>query len=68
LNAVKDIPSFFSGAWNSSPFLTLTNPDTGGSWKQYVEGTFIGTGNDTLIFTFRDDPGYIALDNVVVSQ
>jgi hypothetical protein len=27
-----------------------------------------GTGSDTLTFAFRDDPGWMALDNVAVTQ
>ena len=66
LNAVGDNPSFFNGYWGIPLFVSLANPNTGGVWKQYVYGPFPGTGADTLKFTFRDDPGYIALDHVSV--
>src|ERR1019366_6408898 len=65
LNAVGDNPSFFNGYWDTPQFVSLTNPLTRG-WTRYVYGPFTGTGNDTLMFTFRDAPGWIALDNVSV--
>jgi len=38
-----------------------------GDWTQF---SFVetGTGSDTLMLSFRDDPGYIALDNISVSS
>lgn len=68
LNAVGDVPSFFGASWDMTPFLSLSNPTTGGVWTEYVRGAFTAVGNDTLTFTVMDDPGYIALDNVVVSS
>jgi hypothetical protein len=73
LNAVGDNPSDFNAFWDGTEFLSLTDPNTGGTgtasmWKQFVYGPFSGTGSDTLTFSFRDDPGYIALDNVQVSD
>jgi hypothetical protein len=65
LNAVGDNPSFFKGYWDTPQFVSLTNPLTRG-WTRYMYGPFTGTGTDTLMFTFRDDPGWIALDNVSV--
>jgi hypothetical protein len=66
LNAVGDHPSDFSGYWDGSQFVSLTDPTTGNLWQRFVYGTFTGTGSDTLTFSFRDDPGFIALDNVSV--
>ena len=66
LNAVGDNPSFFNGYWDSTQFVSLTNPNTGRVWTPYVYGPFTGMGTDTLMFTFRDDPGWIALDHVTV--
>lgn len=64
--AVGDNPSDFSVTWDGTQLLSLTNPDTGGTWTQYsYQAT--GTGSDTVTFAFRDDPGYMALDNVSVS-
>lgn len=67
LAAVGDNPSDFTASWDGSQAITLTNPNTGGVYQQY-SFTETGTGNDTITFSFRDDPGYIALDNVSVTQ
>jgi hypothetical protein len=66
LNAVGDDPSDFSASWNGTQLLSLTDPNTGGTWTQYSYST-TGTGTDTISFSFRDDPAFIALDNVSVS-
>ena len=65
-NAVGDDPSDFSANWNGTNLLALTDPNTGGTWTQYSYNV-VGTGSDTIQFAFRDDPGYMALDNVSVS-
>ncbi|HUI84136.1 MAG TPA: PEP-CTERM sorting domain-containing protein [Candidatus Binatia bacterium] len=61
-----DDPSDFSAFWNGTPVLSLTDPNTGAQWtlESFME---TGTGHDTISFSFRDDPAYIALDNVSVS-
>ncbi|HUI84138.1 MAG TPA: PEP-CTERM sorting domain-containing protein [Candidatus Binatia bacterium] len=61
-----DNPSDFSASWDGSPVLSLTNPNTGGVWtlESFME---TGTGHDTISFSFRDDPAFMALDNVSVS-
>ncbi len=66
LNAVGDDPSDFSASWNGTQLLSLSDPNTGGAWTQYSYST-TGTGTDTISFAFRDDPAFIALDNVSVS-
>ena len=65
--AVGDNPSDFSASWDGTPLLSLANPNTGGIWTQYTYQV-TGTGSDTLSFAFRDDPAYIALDNVSVTE
>jgi hypothetical protein len=66
--SVGDNPSTFSASWDGNTVLSLTNPDTGANWTEY-SFTETGTGNDTISFSFRDDPAYMALDNVsVVAQ
>jgi len=65
LAAVGDNPSDFSATWDGSQAISLTNPNTGGAWQQY-SFTETGTGSDTITLSFRDDPEYIALDNVSV--
>jgi PEP-CTERM motif len=65
--SVGDNPSDFSVKWDNTTLLSLSNPATGSNWTQYTyEAT--GTGTDTLTFAFRDDPAYMALDNVSVTQ
>lgn len=65
--SVGDSPSDFSVSWDGTPLLSLSNPNTGANWTQYTY-TATGTGSDTLSISFRDDPGYMALDNVSVTQ
>jgi len=66
LAAVGDDPSDFSAQINGVNVYSQTDPNTGGAWTQFTFN-FTGTGNDTISFAFRDDPAYIALDNVSVS-
>ncbi len=65
LASVGDDPSNFSALWDGTPVLSLTDPNTG---TGFTEESFsvTGTGSDTIQFDFRDDPAYIALDDVVV--
>jgi len=65
LASVGDDPSDFSALWDGAPLVSLTNPNTGNAFTQY-SFSVTGTGSDTLQFAFRDDPAYIALDDVVV--
>ena len=65
--SVGDNPSDFSAYWDGTQLLSLTNPNTGVNWTQFSY-TMTGTGSDTIQFNFRDDPAWMALDNVVVSQ
>ena len=64
--SVGDSPSDFSVLWDGAPVLSLTNPNTGANWAQYTF-TVTSTGTDTLTFSFRDDPAYLALDNISVT-
>jgi hypothetical protein len=65
--SVGDDPSDFSASWDGTPLLSLTNPNTGANWSEFTYSV-TGTGSDTIQFAFRDDPGYMALDNVSVVQ
>ena len=66
--SVGDNPSDFSAYWDGGiPLLSLTNPNTGANWSEYSYSV-TGTGSDTIQFAFRDDPAYMVLDNVSVSQ
>jgi hypothetical protein len=66
LASVGDNPSSFSASWDGTQVLSLTNPDTGANWTEF-SFTETGTGNDSITFSFRDDPAFIALDNVSVA-
>jgi len=61
-----DNPSDFSAYWNGTQLLSLTNPNTGINWTEFSYAV-TGTGSDTIQFNFRDDPAWMALDNVSVS-
>jgi len=65
--SVGDNPSDFTASWDGTPVLALTNPNTGANWTQYTF-TETGTGSDTISFAFRDDPAFMALDNVSVTE
>ncbi|MGD0000496.1 MAG: carbohydrate binding domain-containing protein [Bryobacteraceae bacterium] len=65
LDAVGDGTSDFSAYWNTDVLMSVGNPNTGDVWTQYLF-TVIGTGSDTIQLNFRDDPAYIALDDIVV--
>ncbi|HEX4155075.1 MAG TPA: PEP-CTERM sorting domain-containing protein [Acidobacteriaceae bacterium] len=60
-------PNDFSAWIDGTELLSLTDiPSTSGSYDLYSY-TFTGTGSDTVTFDDRDDPGYLALDDVSVS-
>jgi hypothetical protein len=65
--SVGDNPSDFKVSWDGTQLLSLSNPNTGVAWSQYSYSV-TGTGSDTIQFSFADNPGYMALDNVSVSQ
>jgi len=67
LAANGDSPSSFSASWDGTQLVSLTDPNTGAQWQQYTFTT-TGTGHDTITFAIQDDPAYIALDNVSVTQ
>jgi hypothetical protein len=67
LNAVGDDPSDFSASWDGTTLYSQADPNTGGNWTQF-SFSVTGTGSDTIMFAFDDDPAYIALDNVSVSS
>jgi hypothetical protein len=62
-----DNPSDFSVLWDGAPLLSLTNPNTGVNWLLFSLQA-MGTGTDTLTFNFADNPAYMALDNVSVTE
>jgi len=59
-------PSSFLVQWNGATVESLVNP-AGSGWSVHsFLVTANGTGANTLAFTFRDDPGFLLLDNVGV--
>jgi hypothetical protein len=66
LASVGDDPSNFSAYWNGTQLLSLTDPNSGAAYTLYTYSV-TGTGTDTLQFDFRDDPAYLALDDISVS-
>jgi hypothetical protein len=64
--SVGDSPSDFSASWDGTSLLNLTNPNTGANWTEFSFDV-VGTGSDTISFSGRDDPAWMALDNVSVS-
>ena len=65
LNAVGDNPSHFAASWDGTALYDQRNPTTDNVWTQFSFDV-VGTGSDTISFAFRDDPAYIALDNISV--
>ena len=64
--SVGDSPSSFTASWDGTNLINLTDPNTGAGWTRF-SFTETGTGSDTISFSFQDDPGYLALDNVSVA-
>jgi hypothetical protein len=59
-------PSDFSASFNGVQLYSVTNPAASG--YQFLTFTATATGSSTqLEFSFRDDPGYLLLDDVVVT-
>ncbi|HLI64669.1 MAG TPA: PEP-CTERM sorting domain-containing protein [Terriglobales bacterium] len=65
--SVGDNPSSFTAMWDGTQVLNLSNPNTGANWSQFTF-TETGTGSDSITFSFQDNPGWMALDNVSVTQ
>ncbi len=60
-------PNDFDAEINGVPLFSQTNiPSTGATYTLYAE-SFVGTGSDALTFSFRNDPGYLALDDISVT-
>lgn len=65
--SVGDSPSDFTASWDGTPVLSLTDPNTGSTFTQFTYSV-VGTGADTIQFSFRDDPAYTALDDIAVTS
>jgi hypothetical protein len=66
LQAFGDDVSNFSAFWDGTQVFSQTDPNTGGIWTNF-SFTETGTGSDTILFSYRDDPAFLSLDNVSVS-
>jgi FecR protein len=59
-------PNDFSGSWGGSTFFSQTNIPAG-NWLNLSFTTDVATGTSTVLrFGFRDDPGFLGLDDVSV--
>jgi hypothetical protein len=58
-------PNDFSASFDGTTLVRLSNAAPFG-WTEY-SADVTATGQDSLSFAFRDDPGYLALDNIVVA-
>ncbi len=56
----------FTAEFNGNTLLSLANIPLE-TWQSYTFAA-VATGSDRLTFLFRDDPGYLALDQVSVTQ
>ena len=65
-NAVGDDPSEFSVSFDGNTLQDLIDPSTSNVWTHYTFGV-TATGSDNIVFSFQDNPAYMALDNVSVS-
>jgi hypothetical protein len=66
-SGVGDDPSDLSALFNGAPFLSLSDPNTGGVYTQFSFDV-TATGSDTFSLSFRDDPAFIAIDNFVITD
>ena len=70
--AVGDSPSdlnvyFGASGTTLTDHLSLSDPNTGGAWTEFSFDVF-ASGSDTFELSFRDNPGWIALDNFSVTD
>jgi hypothetical protein len=60
-------PSYVNFLFNNALFLSIGDPVPDQPWTQYSFST-TATGNDTFSLAFRDDPAFIGLDSLSVSN
>jgi FecR-like protein len=59
-------PNDFSGSWGRSTFFSQTDIPAG-NWRNLSFTTDVATGTSTVLqFGFRNDPGFLGLDDVTV--
>jgi len=59
-------PNDFTASFDGAALLAVSDAPAQG-WTEYTYSV-TATGLDTLNFSFRDDPGYWALDGISVTQ
>lgn len=67
LQAIGDLPSFFSAAFDGVTLVSLADPNTGGPFQTFSFTAVAPGASTTLTFSFQDDPGFINLDAVSVT-
>jgi hypothetical protein len=65
-NAFGDNNSDLSILFDGKSLFSATDPNTNGAWKN-LSFNVTAMGSDTLTLSFRDDPGWIGLDNFSVT-
>jgi len=66
LASVGDDPSDFSAYWDGTQLLSLFDPNSGAAYTLHSYSV-TGTGSDTIQLDFRDNPAYMALDDISVA-
>jgi len=62
-------PNDFSATWGGTSIFSQTNlPGTDGGYNLYTFSEVATSNSTNLTFGFRDDPGYLALDDVSVTS
>ena len=60
-------PNDFAAFWDGIPVFALVNAGAFGFTSEYIP-TLLGTGSDTLSFSFRNDPSFWHLDDISVTS
>lgn len=61
----KSTPNMFQASWNGVPVFAQTNITSDG-WNQYQFNVTATSTATPLVFSFEDDPAFLALDDVSV--
>jgi hypothetical protein len=59
-------PNDFTATWDGATLTSVSDAAATNGWENFTFHV-IGSGSDTLQFSFRNDPGYQGLDNVSVA-
>jgi hypothetical protein len=62
-------PNDFSATWGGTTLFSQKNlPTTNGTYNEFTTNIAASTSTTVLMFSFRNDPGYQALDDVSVAS